>query len=814
MILNSKIENNNKIEMDGISFEEFRTQVLEDYRVAYLSRQLSVVGRKEVHAGKAKFGVFGDGKEVPQVAMARYFKKGDWRAGYYRDQTFMLATGISDPDEFFAQLYGDTSIERNPSSGGRSFNNHYGTRYMTQEGDWLSSKDFKNTSADISPTAGQMPRLLGLAYASKLYRNNKELKVENPFSRNGDEVAFGTIGDASTSEGHFFEAMNAAGVLQIPMAISIWDDGYGISVPKKLQTTKESISELLSGFKRTRSKKGILMYHVKGWEYPELCKAYEEGISKARKEHVPVLFHIDELTQPQGHSTSGSHERYKSNEQLQWEKDHDCLVKMREWILGTGMECEEAICLIEGEVKDEVKSAKSRAWKAFRDKYEADRRALLTVLESKACKCSNREGYSLESYIAELKALDNPTKLELNNLGKRVLRDICVDCPSDKLRSGLTTWLEDQRKLRFKEYTEGVYSLTKQAAAVAPVTALYPDEPESVNGSVVLRENFKALFAKDKRLCTFGEDTGLLGDVNQGLEGLQEIYGDLRVTDTGIRETTIIGQGIGMAMRGLRPIAEIQYIDYILYGLQTMSDDLATAYWRTAAGQKVPLIVRTRGHRLEGIWHAGSPMGVIIHSIRGVHVCVPRNMTQAAGFYNTLLKADDPALVVEPLNGYRLKEDLPENLGEFCVPLGVPEIIENGTDVTIVTYGSCVRVAQEAIVELNRFGISAELVDVQTLIPFDIQHVVVESLKKTNRIVFLDEDVPGGTTAYMMQKVLEEQGGYLYLDSKPLSISGHEHRPAYGSDGDYFSNPNADDIFERVYKMMREAYPEKYPDII
>ncbi|MFA8433712.1 MAG: thiamine pyrophosphate-dependent enzyme [Marinifilaceae bacterium] len=798
---------------ENISFEDFRSEVLEDYRIANLSRQLSLLGRKEVLTGKAKFGIFGDGKEVAQLAMAKAFKNGDWRSGYYRDQTFMLATGMFTPEEFFAQLYGDTQLENNPGNGGRLMNNHFASRSLNADGSWKSLTQQKNSSPDISPTAGQMPRLVGLAYASKLFRENKELADYTDFSISGNEVAFGTIGDSSTSEGHFWEAINAAGVLQIPMAMSVWDDGWGISVSNKYQTTKSNISEVLKGFQTNEEGQGYEIYSAKGWDYPELCKMYAEGVKKCREEHVPVLFHVKEMTQPQGHSTSGSHERYKTSERLEWEAKFDPIQKMREWMLESKLASVEELEEIEKDTANEVKEARKRAWKNFMEPIKQEREHLINLVKASSCDCKKTQ--MINKHVDELKKVINPVRKDNISTAKKILRYICQSCDTYKpLKSELMKWLAATLEENRERYSSHLYSHSSQNAMIVEgLKPVYSENAKIVNGREVLRDNFEQLFARNPLLVTFGEDTGFIGGVNQSLEGMQEKFGELRVTDTGIREATILGQGIGMALRGLRPIAEIQYFDYLLYALQTMSDDLATMQYRTRGGQKAPVIIRTRGHRLEGIWHSGSPLSMVINSIRGVHVCVPRNMTKAAGFYNTLLKSDEPALVIEPLNGYRLKEKMPENLGEFKTPLGIPEVLKEGSDLTLVTYGSCVRIAEDAVKQLKEFDINVELIDVQTLLPFDVNHSILESVKKTNRVVFFDEDVPGGATAFMMQKVMEEQKAYFHLDSEPRTISAQEHRPAYGTDGDYFSNPNAEDVFEVIYEMMREADPVNYPPI-
>ncbi len=795
------------------SFEEFVNEVLADFKIAMVSRHCSVLARKEVLTGKAKFGIFGDGKEIAQIAMAKSFVAGDWRSGYYRDQTFMFASGISNPEEFFAQIYGDTGLDHNPGNGGRSFNNHFCTRSLRPDGSWQNLTEMKNSAADLSPTAGQMPRLVGLGYASKLFRLNPDLHKYSEFSKNGNEVAFGMIGDASTAEGPFFETMNAAAVLQIPVAVAVWDDGYGISVTKDLQIVKASISEALMGFEKKDGKNGILIYKANGWDYPALCKIFKEGIAICREEHIPVLFHIDEMVQPTGHSTSGSHERYKSDERLQWEADFDPIKKMKEWILEKNIATESTLDAIDREAEKEVREARNRAWKNYTEPIEKERREILAIIENRGCQCSTDKFDKVGSYARDLKRIINPIRKDNLSTAKRILRHVCLDCPGRKeLQTQLSSWLEKEKRKNVDRYNTTLYNETERSALkVKVVPAVYSDDPEMVNGREIILNNFDKLFQKNPLLVTFGEDTGKIGDVNKALEGLQEKYGDLRITDTGIRETTILGQGIGMALRGLRPVAEIQYFDYLLYGLQTLSDDLATLHWRTKAGQAAPLIVRTRGHRLEGIWHSGSPMSLVISAIRGMYVCVPRDMTRAAGFYNTLLEADDPAIVIEPLNGYRLKEALPENIGEFKIPLGIPEILREGSDITLVTYGSCVRIAINAIDQLAEFGISVELIDVQTLLPFDINHSIAKSVKKTNKVVFFDEDVPGGGTSFMMNKVLEEQKAFFSLESEPRTICAKEHRPAYGTDGDYFSNPNAEDVFETIYGIMNEADPIKFP---
>ncbi|WP_321517011.1 thiamine pyrophosphate-dependent enzyme [Marinifilum fragile] len=811
--MSETIKENMEAKDDNLSYEDFTSEVLEDYRIANISRQLSILGRKEVLTGKAKFGIFGDGKEIAQIAMAKSFRKGDWRSGYYRDQTFMLAAGMLTPEEFFAQLFGETQLDKNPANGGRLMNNHYASRSLNEDGSWKNLTEQKNSSADISPTAGQMPRLLGLAYASKLFRENKELHQFTNFSIEGNEVAFGTIGDSSTSEGHFWETINAAGVLKVPMAMSVWDDGWGISVPNKYQTTKQNISEVLKGFEQDEKGDGYLIYKAKGWDYPALCKMYAEGVELCRLDHVPVLFHVSEMTQPLGHSTSGSHERYKSKERLEWETNFDPIKKMREWILSMELIESEKLDEIEKEAIDIVKKARQTAWKSFADPIKKERDELITLVENAGCNCKKTD--RINNITSGLKKVIHPVRKDNVSAAKKILRHICSTCESFKpLKSQLQVWLKSTIDENHERYSSHLYSETElKVGNIKPVAPVYGENSKMVNGREVLRDNFDKLFTKYPLLLTFGEDTGFIGGVNQSLEGMQEKFGELRVTDTGIREATILGQGIGLALRGLRPIAEIQYFDYLLYALQTMSDDLATMQYRTKGGQKSPVIIRTRGHRLEGIWHSGSPLSMVINSIRGVHVCVPRNMTVAAGLYNSLLESDEPALVIEPLNGYRLKEKLPENLGEFKTPLGVPEVLNEGSDITLVTYGSCVRIAEDAVKQLKDFDISVELIDVQTLLPFDVNQRILESVKKTNRIVFFDEDVPGGATAFMMQKVLEDQKAYFHLDSEPRTITAKDHRPAYGTDGDYFSNPNAEDVFEVIYDIMRESNPNKFPSI-
>jgi len=797
-----------------LSFDDFKKDVLNDFYIASLSRHLSVIGRKEVLTGKAKFGIFGDGKELAQVVMAKNFRNGDWRSGYYRDQTFMLASGLLTAEQFFAQLYGDTDIKNNPHNSGRSFNNHFSTANVNPDGTWKNLMTQKNSAADLSPTAGQMPRLTGLAWASKLYRENKDLTIYKNFSDNGNEVAFGTIGDASTSEGHFWETINAVGVLEVPMALFIFDDGYGISVPKKEQTTKQSISELLRGFEKDANG-GILLYKVKGWDYAEMVKVFSKGVEKCRKEHIPVVFHIEEMTQPLGHSTSGSHERYKSPERLTFENEFDPIARFRNWLIENHISSEEELNSINEKALNDVKSAKQSAWNNFNEPIKRERDELIKIIDNRSCVCKREHIDKVGIITDNLKKIQYPLRKDIFSSAKKILRHVCFDCDIRKqLQSDLQYWLKRNYEDAHKRYNSHLYVQTEKSALnIKGVPPMFTENSAIVNGREVLRDNWDYLFQKYPLLVAFGEDVGYIGGVNQSFEGLQKKYGELRITDTGIRETTILGQGIGLALRGLRPLVEIQYFDYLLYALQTLSDDLASLHYRTAGGQKAPVIISTRGHRLEGIWHSGSPLSMVINSIRGVYVLVPRNMTQAAGFYNTLFEAEDAALVIEPLNGYRLKEKRPDNIGEYKIPIGVPEILNVGNDITLITYGSCVRIAQEAVEQLKEFKINVELIDVQSLLPFDVNNSILESVKKTNKIVFFDEDVPGGATAFMLQKVLEEQGAYKYLDSEPITITAQEHRPAYATDGDYFSNPNAEDVFEGIYNMMHNYNPKKYPQI-
>ena len=789
-----------------LSFEDFKTEVLRDYKIARISRECSLLGRKEVLTGKAKFGIFGDGKEVPQIAMAKAFKNGDFRSGYYRDQTFMMAIGALTPQQFFAGLYGHTDIDQEPMSSGRQMGGHFTTHSLDENGNWKNLTEQKNSSSDISPTAGQMPRLLGLAQASKIYRNVANINTTN-FSNNGNEVAWGTIGNASTSEGLFFETINAAGVLQVPMVISVWDDEYGISVHAKHQTTKENISEILKGFQREENTNGYEIFTVKGWDYVSLIETYLKASEIARKNHIPVLIHVNELTQPQGHSTSGSHERYKSEERLQWENDFDCLNQMKQWIVTNQIATDEELNTIDLEAKKDVLEAKKLAWDAYLNPIKNEREQLITILNN--LQNQNIEKEFVASIINELKSIKDPIRKDILVAARKVIRKVKATEKTELLQ-----WTKDYTETIQPLYSDRLFS--ESALNITKSTAVEPqynEDAEIVDARLIIRDNFDAIFSKYPETLIFGEDSGAIGDVNQGLEGLQEKYGELRIADAGIREATILGQGIGMALRGLRPIAEIQYLDYLLYAIQIMSDDLATLQYRTRGKQKAPLIIRTRGHRLEGIWHSGSPMGMIINAIRGIHVLVPRNMTKAAGFYNTLLTCDEPALVVECLNGYRLKEKMPNNLGEFKTPIGEIEVLKQGTDITIVSYGSTLRLVELAAVELQEHGISVEIIDIQSLLPFDIKHNIVKSVAKTNRLLVVDEDVPGGASAYIMQQILEVQNAYKHLDSKPETLTAKAHRPAYGTDGDYFSKPSIDDIFDKVYNIMHEVNPVKYPNL-
>ena len=794
--MGNNIEDNESLS-EKLSFDNFRNEVLDDFKVACISRETSLLGRREVLTGKAKFGIFGDGKEIAQIAMAKFFKPGDFRSGYYRDQTFMFASGLATVEQFFAQLYADPDVNNDPFSAGRQMNAHFATKFVDEDGDWLPLAELKNVSSDIAPTAGQMARGLGLAFASKAFRNIPELQQYTNLSNRGNEICFCTIGDASTSEGHFWETINAAGVLKIPLAVFVWDDGYGISVPKKFQTTKSSISDALAGMQKNADTNGLDIYKLKGWDYAGMCEVLESAIQKIRDTHTPALFHVEEITQPQGHSTSGSHERYKSAERLDWEKEWDCIKQMKEWLLANALCDEDELKKIEDQAKQLVKEGRQLAW----EKYITPVRAMLNEAVE-IIQTSSPDNESIQKIITELGSIKEPLRRDVL---KALATCVHLHERNGNKSTGLETYYQNLLNKTAKVYDSHLYNQgEKSALNVKAVNAEYAEDAPVINGFEVLNKYFDALFAANAKVMAFGEDLGMIGDVNQGFSGLQEKYGKRRIFDTGIRELTIIGQGIGLALRGLRPIAEIQYLDYLLYGLQPLSDDVATTHFRTAGQQSVPIIVRTRGHRLEGIWHSGSPMAVVINALRGMYVCVPRNMVQAAGMYNTLLESNDPGLIVECLNGYRLKEKLPSNLLEFKIALGIPEIIRPGEDITLVSYGSTLRIVDEAAGILQSSGISCEVIDVQTLLPFDIHHAIVQSLKKTNRIIFIDEDVPGGATAFMFNKVMEEQGGYRHLDVSPRTITAKDHRPGYGSDGDYFSKPNTEDIIRAVKEMMAE----------
>ncbi len=792
----------------SVSFEEFKKEVLADYKLAYESRQASLLGRKEVLTGKAKFGIFGDGKEVAQLAMAKAFQAGDIRSGYYRDQTFMFAKDMSNVRAFFAQLYAHVDVKAEPASAGRLMNGHFASRFLDENGQWKDLTLEAHSTSDISPTAGQMGRALGIAYASKLYRENPALHSFSQFSKQGNEVSFVTIGNASTSEGHFWETVNAAGVLQVPLAISIWDDQYGISVPAKYQTSKENLSEILKGFDSNENGTAYRIYSCKGWDYPALCEMYMTAIAEVRETHTPAIFHITEITQPQGHSTSGSHERYKSAERLSWEQENDCLKKMREWMMANGIATDEQLVAIENTAVNYVKSEQKAAWDAFRSDIEGEVATALTLIEQLAQVSGQQE--ALLRLHQELKSTKEAIRKDVMSAVRKVLR--ITRHESKPERTALLQWKQVMDKLNNDRYSSHLHSETEQRALqIKEVPAVFSADSKQMNGFEILNHSFDAILEREPRFFAIGEDVGHIGDVNQGFSGLQAKHGELRVTDTGIREMSIVGQGLGAAMRGLRPLVEIQYLDYLLYAIQIMSDDIATLQYRTKGGQKAPLIIRTRGHRLEGIWHSGSPIGMIIHAVRGMHVLVPRNMVQAAGMYNLLLQSDEPALVIECLNGYRLKEKLPDNYTSFTVPLGKVETLRQGNDLTLVTYGSSCRIAMDAAAQLAEVGIEIEIIDVQSLLPFDLAHDIAKSLKKTNRILFLDEDVPGGATAFMMQKVMEEQGGYFMLDSPPASLTAKAHRPAYGTDGDYFSKPSIEDVVEKVYTIMQDAEPGEFP---
>ena len=803
---NMKSEQHTKTE---ITFEDFKTEVLNDYKIAVTSRECSLLGRREVLTGKAKFGIFGDGKEVPQIAWAKAFKNGDFRSGYYRDQTFMMAIGELSIEQFFAGLYANTDLKEEPMSAGRQMGGHFATHSLDASGEWKDLTAQKNSSADISPTAGQMPRLLGLAQASKIYRHETAIN-SNKFSVKGNEVAWGTIGNASTSEGLFFETINAAGVLQVPMVISIWDDEYGISVHAKHQTTKENISEILKGFQRDDQHEGYEIMKVKGWNYAELIDTYQRAAKIARQDHVPVLIHVNELTQPQGHSTSGSHERYKDKNRLTWEAEFDCNVQMRQWMIENNIASEEELSALEKDIKKSVRDGKKKAWKAFIEPIKSEQSEVVSLLEKVAEQSSN--GVFITKLKNDLEAIKEPLRKDILVATRRSLRYLVSENIASKTE--LQLWINNYIDAISPKYSSHLLSKSKYSKQLqTEKQPTFDADAAQVDGRIVLRDNFEAIFNKYPEALVFGEDTGHIGDVNQGLEGLQEKFGAMRVADTGIREATILGQGIGMAMRGLRPIAEIQYLDYILYALQIISDDLASLHYRTKGRQKAPVIIRTRGHRLEGIWHSGSQMGGILNLVRGIHVLVPRNMTKAAGFYNTLLEGDDPALIVECLNGYRLKESMPNNLGEFKTPIGVVETIKNGEDITLVSYGSTLRLVEEAAKALQEVGIDAEIIDVQSLLPFDLNHDIVKSVAKTNRLMVIDEDVKGGASAYILDQILNEQGAYQHLDSQPKTLTAQPHRPAYGTDGDYFSKPSTEDIFEAIYHIMHEVSPEDFPKL-
>ncbi|EDM43022.1 transketolase [unidentified eubacterium SCB49] len=794
----------------NLSFEDFKTEVIKDYKLAVTSRECSLLGRREVLTGKAKFGIFGDGKEIPQLAWAKAFKNGDWRSGYYRDQTFMMAIGELTIQQFFAGLYGDTNEGADPMSAGRQMGGHFSTKSINEDGSWRDLANQKNSSADISPTAGQMPRLLGLAQASKIFRQVEGLENFSSFSDKGNEVAWGTIGNASTSEGLFWESINAAGVLQVPMVMSVWDDEYGISVHAKHQTTKENISEILKGFQRDQDANGYEIIRVTGWNYAELVEAYQKAGKIAREEHVPVLVHVKELTQPQGHSTSGSHERYKSKDRLSWEREFDCNVQFKKWIIENNFATDEEITAIDKDIKKQVREGKKAAWEAFISPLKREQKEAITLITNLAENSSNK--VFIEKLKNDLASDTEPNRGKIASTARKALRYVVAENSTEKKQ--LQDWINNYFETIQPNYSSHLYSEAKvKATDIQEVKPTYNDTTEDVDARMVLRDNFDAIFSKHPEVLIFGEDAGEIGDVNQGLEGMQEKYGELRVSDTGIREATILGQGIGMAMRGLRPIAEIQYLDYILYALQIMSDDLVTVQYRTKGQQKAPLIVRTRGHRLEGIWHSGSQMGGLINLLRGMYILVPRDMTKAAGFYNTLLETDEPGLIIECLNGYRLKEKSPSNLGEFKTPIGVVETIKVGSDITLVSYGSTLRIVETAAKELLQVGINAEVIDVQSLLPLDLNKQMVESVKKTNRLLVIDEDVPGGASSYILSEILDNQDGYKYLDSKPQTLAAKPHRPAYGTDGDYFSKPSTEDVFEKVYAMMHEVNPEKYPSL-
>ena len=793
---------NNK---NSISFDQFKEEILEDYRVAFTSRECSIIGRREVLTGKASFGIFGDGKELPQIAMAKFFKKGDFRSGYYRDQTFMLSLNEVTPKQFFAGLYAHTDINYDPMSAGRQMGSSFSTHSLDVDYNWVNLNNQYNSSADLSPTGSQMPRLLGLAQASKIY---KEIKISDSekFTKNGNEIAWGTIGDAATSEGHFFESVNAAGVMQIPMIISIWDDNYGISVPAEYQTTKGDISEVLKGFKRDKNSNGFEIFKVKGWDYVELMKTYEKAEEICRNEHIPVIIHVNELTQPLGHSTSGSHERYKSEERLNWERDYDCIKKMREWILENKIVKSKDLDKIESDSKKSVSESKIEAKRNSVNQTINDISELNTIIKENI----NPNNPDISAILDKLNKIKEPYKRDLFASANKIIRLLMLEKNSES--NLLKEWLGKLHVKTQYDYSSHLYSESKyNPSNISVVNPIYDENSEMVDGRIILRENFRKILENLDNVVIFGQDSGKIGGVNQGLEGLQDIFGESRVFDTGIREATIIGQGIGLSLRGLRPIAEIQYLDYLLYSIQILSDDLATLHYRTRGKQKAPLIVRTRGHRLEGIWHSGSPMGGMINLLRGIYLLVPRNMTIAAGFYNALLKGDQPAIVVECLNGYRSKEKIPNNIGEFTVQIGRVEKIKTGSDITVVSYGSTLKIVEKAATELEKFNISCEIIDCQSLIPFDLDNNICESIKKTNRVIIIDEDFSGGASAYILDNLINKQNIYDYLDSKPHTLSAQDHRPAYGTDGDYFSKPSVDEVFNKIYSIMNELNPEKYP---
>lgn len=790
-----------------LTFNNFKDELLNDYKIGWESRHLSYMGRKEVLNGKAKFGIFGPGVELAQIAMAKVFNEGDFRSGYYRDQTISYANGIADLKQMFAQLYAHADVVHEPHGAGRQMNSHFATRSLDENGNWKDLTKIKHSAADSAPTASQMLKAVGLALASKLYRKNEDLHSCTTFSNKGDEVVFATIGDASTSEGIFWESVNAAAVQRIPLVVNVWDNGYGISVPIKYQTTKSSISKALQGFLIDDEGNGIDIYVVKAWDYPALCETYQKAVAKTRETHIPCLIHVIELAQPQGHSTSGSHERYKSDERLKWEEERDCLVKFKEWIIENGLATESELSAIEKDASEKVVQARNEAWDAYLQPIKNEREEVVTFLNAIAQESAHR--VAIEGAIKELNGIASPLRRDIIRIGKKVMR--IAQRENIAFKDNLKAWLDDAHRIGLETYGSHLFSQSAQNICRIPeVKPSYSGDAPMMAGYEIINQYFDHLFTNNKMVVAFGEDVGKIGDVNQGFAGLQDKYGVNRIFDTGIREATIMGQGQGLAMRGLRPIAEIQYLDYLLYGLQPLSDDVATLQYRTRGGQKAPMIVRTRGHRLEGIWHSGSPMGMVIHSLRGIHVCVPRNFVQAAGMYQTLIQSDEPALVVECLNGYRFKEKAPNNIGEYTIPLGVPEVLQSGTDITMVSYGSTLRICEDAIQYLNEQGVSVELIDVQTLLPFDIHHSIVESVKRTNRLVVVDEDVPGGASAFILQQILDIQNGYKYLDSKPITISSKSHRPAYGSDGDYFSKPNAEEIYERVMELMMEANPGKF----